>query len=154
MPVPRRRGYAKGPATNFPEQNAERARQVANYGMDWMREMTEQSLSQSRNLFEGFLTTARNAVDNIDQQASEIRERSMLLAAETASNTFNFAHKVIRMKEPQELFQLHSEFISRQAQAIADQSKELGQSIMQGAKAAGAASQGIAEGSRRGSEAA
>ena len=145
---------AKGPATNFPEQNAERARQVGNYGMDWMREMTEQSLSQSRNLFEGFLTTARNAVDNIDQQASEIRERSMLLAAETASNTFNFAHKVIRMREPQELFQLQSEFISRQAQAIADQSKELGQSIMQGAKAVGAASQGIAEASRRGSEAA
>ena len=36
---------AKGPTMKFPEPNAERAMQVANYGMDSMREMTEQSLN-------------------------------------------------------------------------------------------------------------
>ena len=146
---------AKGPTTNFSEQNAERAMQVASYGIDWMREMMEQSLTQSRTVFEEFLATARKAVNDIDQQACEIRERSMSLAGETLSNTFNFAHKVVRVREPPELVQLQSEFISRQAQALADQSKELGQSIVHGGREAGrTASQRISEATRRGSEAA
>jgi hypothetical protein len=148
---------AKGPTMKFPEPNAERAMQLAN-GMDSMREMTEQSLNQSKALFEGILTTTRKTVENIDQQAREIRERSMRLAAETLSNTFDFAHNIVHAREPQELLQLQSEFISRQAQAVAEQSKELGQSIVQGAQGAKevrrTTSQGIADASRRGSEAA
>ena len=112
---------AKGPTMKFPEPNAERAMQVANYGMDSMRE--------SKALFEGILTTTRKTAENIDQQAREIRERSMSLAAETLSNTFDFAHKIVHAREPQELLQLQNEFISRQAQAVAEQSKDLGQSI-------------------------
>ena len=46
---------AKGP-TSIPEQNAERAMQAANFGMDWMRQITEESLNQSRVMFEGFLS--------------------------------------------------------------------------------------------------
>src|SRR4051794_31369451 len=146
---------AKGPTMKFPEPNAERAMQVANYGMDSMREMTEHSLNHSKALFEGILTTTRKTVENIDQQAREFRERSMSLAAETLSNTFDFAHNMVHAREPQELLQLQSEFISRQAQAVAEQSKELGQSIVQGAKEVGrTTSQGIADASRRGSEAA
>src|SRR5262245_22082458 len=38
---------SKGP-TNIPEQNVERAIQTANFGMDWMRQFTEESLNQSR----------------------------------------------------------------------------------------------------------
>jgi hypothetical protein len=55
------------------------------------------------------------------------------------------------MGEPQELIQLQSEFISRQAQALAEQSKELEQSIVQAAKEMGkTTSRTIAEASRRG----
>jgi hypothetical protein len=57
----------------------------------------------------------------------------MFLAEETLSNTFDFAHKLLRMKEPQELAQLQSEFVSRQAQVLGDQTKDLAQSIMRGA---------------------
>ena len=44
---------AKGP-TSIPEQNAERAMQAANFGMDWMRQITEESLNQSRVMLEAF----------------------------------------------------------------------------------------------------
>jgi hypothetical protein len=145
---------AKGSTTNLAEQNAERAMYAANHGMDWMREIAERSLNQSRTMFEEFLTTGRTTVDIIDRQASELRERSMSLAAETISNTFDFAHKIIRMREPQELIQLQSEFIS-QAQALAEQSKDLEHSIVQAAKEMGkTTSRTIAEASRRGAEAA
>ena len=141
---------AKGPTMKFPEPNAERAMQVANYGMDSMREMTEQNLNQSKALFEGILTTTRKTVENIDQQAREIRERSMSLAAETLSTTFDFAHNIVHAREPQELLQLQSEFISRQAQVIAEQSKELGQTAVRRAQEVGRTPhQGMAETSRR-----
>ena len=48
---------AKGTTTDFSEQNTESAMQV----MDWMRDMTEQSLNQSKSALEGFFTTARKA---------------------------------------------------------------------------------------------
>jgi hypothetical protein len=75
------------------------------------------------------LTITRKAVHGIDHQASVVRERSLLLAEETLSNTFDFAQKLVRMREPQELAQLQSEFVSRQAQVLGDQTKELGTSL-------------------------
>jgi hypothetical protein len=67
---------AKGTTTDFSEKNTESAMQV----MDWMRDMTEQSLNQSKSALEGFFTTARKASEDIDEQASELRKRSLFLA--------------------------------------------------------------------------
>jgi len=144
---------AKNP-TDFAQQNTERAVQATNYGMNWMREIAEQNLNQSKAALEGLLIITQKAVDGIDHQASVIRERSMFLAEETLSNAFDFAQKLVRMREPHELAQLQSEFVSRQAQVLGDQTKELGQSIMQGAnEVAKSTIQGAAESSRRRSEA-
>jgi hypothetical protein len=144
---------AKGP-TSIPQQNAERAMQAANFGMDWMRQITEESLNQSRVMFEGFLSAGRKAADVFDQQMSEVRERSMTLATEALSNAFDFAHKATRAREPQELVQLQSEFISQRAQAVAEQSKLLGESISRGANEVEKRASRVAEASRRAPEAA
>src|SRR5437016_3022579 len=92
---------AKNP-TDFAQQNTERAVQATNYGMNWMREIAEQNLNQSKAALEGLLMITRKAVDDIDHQASVVRERSLLLAEETLSNTFDFAQKLVRMREPQD----------------------------------------------------
>src|SRR5262249_37106275 len=124
---------AKRP-TDFAQQNTERSIEVANYSLNWMREIAERNLSQSRAALEDLLTITRKAVDGIDHQASVIREHSILLMEETLSNSFDFVQKLVHMREPQELAQLQSEFVSRQAQVLGDQTKELGQSIVQGAR--------------------
>ena len=49
---------AKNP-TDFAQQHTERAVQVTNYGMNWMREITEQNLSQSKAAFDGLLMITR-----------------------------------------------------------------------------------------------
>jgi hypothetical protein len=145
---------AKGP-TDFAQQHTERAMQVTNYGMNWMREIAEQNLSQSKVALDGLLMITRKAADGIDQQACALRERSLSLAEETLSNSFDFAQKLMRMKEPHELAQLQSEFVSRHAQMLGDHTKELGQSIMQGVNdVAKTTIEGTAESSRRRSEAA
>jgi hypothetical protein len=145
---------AKGP-TDFAQQHTERAMQVTNYGMNWMREIAEQNLSQSKVALDGLLMITRKAADGIDHQACALRERSLSLAEETLSNSFDFAQKLMRMKEPHELAQLQSEFVSRHAQMLGDHTKELGQSIMQGVNdVAKTTIEGTAESSRRRSEAA
>ena len=140
--------------TDFAHQNAERAVQATIYGMNWMREIAEQNLNQSKATVESFLTITRKALDGLDQQASAVRERSMALAEETFQNTFDFAQKLVRLREPQELAQLQSEFVSRQAQVFGDQTRELGQKIMQGANDLAKSAEGAVESTRRRSEAA
>jgi hypothetical protein len=135
---------------NFAQQHTEHAVQATN----WMRAIAEQNLNQSKAAFESLLTIARNAVRGVDQQASAICEHSMQFAEETLSNTFDFAHKLVRMKEPQEFTQIQTEFVSRQAQLLEDQTKELGQ-IMRGVQdAAKTTRERTTEPSRRLSEAA
>jgi hypothetical protein len=134
--------------TDFAQQNTDRA-------TDWMRAIAEQNLNQSKAAFDGLLTVARKAVRDVDQQTAAICEHSMTFAEETLSNTFDFAHKLMHMKEPQELAQIQSEFVSRQAQLLGDQTKELGQAIMQGAhEAAKTVREAAAEPTRKRSEAA
>jgi hypothetical protein len=97
-------------AADFAQRNTERAVQVTNYGMDWVREVAEQNLDQSKASVETLVSATRKAVRALDQQTSAVLGRSMLAAEEMLSNTFDFLHKLVRMKDPQELAQLQSEF--------------------------------------------
>lgn len=126
--------------TDFAQHNTERAVQATN----WMRTIAEQNLNQSKAALEGLLTFTRNALRSVDQQSSAICDHSIVVAEQTLSNSFDFAHKVIRVKEPQELAQI----------LIGDQTKELGQRMMQGVQEVAKATQEGTEESRRRSEAA
>ena len=141
-------------AREFTQRQSDRAMEAADYGLNWLRDMTEQNLRQSKAVFEGFLSTVQKMADSFDQQSSELRERSLSLAAETLSNSFDFAHQAVRVREPQELVQLQSEFISRQAQALAEQAKEVGQTIAHAASEAGRTATHGAEVLRRRAESA
>jgi hypothetical protein len=135
---------------DFAQQNTERAVQATN----WMRVIAEQNLNQSRAAFDGLLTVARNAVRSIDRQTCAIGEHSIAAAEQTLSNAFDFAQKVARIKEPQELVQIQSEFVTRQSQVLGDQAKELGQKMMEGVQEIEKATEAGTSESRRRSEAA
>jgi hypothetical protein len=135
---------------DFAQQNTERAVQATN----WMRALAEQNLNQSKAAFDGLLAMARSAARSLDRQTCAICEHSIAAAEQSLENAFDFAHKVVRIKEPQELVQLQSDFISRQSQVLGDQAKELGQRMMEGVQETqGAMDAGMSE-SRRRSEAA
>ena len=124
--------------TEFTQQNSERAMQATNLGMNWARELAEQSLNQSKVVLDGLFNVTRKMAEEFDDQTTAIREHSTSLIETTLSNTFDFGHKLARLREPQELVELQSEFVSRQSQAIADQTKELGQKIKNGTTGAAA----------------
>jgi hypothetical protein len=72
----------------------------------------------TRKLFEGF-----------GHQTSAVSERSLDLVEQAFSNAFDFGQKIVRIKDPQELAQAHSEFVSRQTQLLAEQTQHLGQTL-------------------------
>ena len=136
---------AKG-TMDFARQTTEQAVQTT----DWMRAIAEQNLNQSKAAFESLLTIVRNAASGVDQQAAFIGD-SMFFAEETLENTFDFAHKLVRMKEPQEFARIHTEFFSRQAQVLTGSGQRIMQDVNDVAKTA---LEGTSESSRRRSEAA
>ena len=85
-------------ATDFAEHNTQRAVQGTNYGMSWLREIADQNLNQSKAAADSWLTVTRKAVEALDQQASAIREQSMVVAEETLSNAFDFLHRLSRIE--------------------------------------------------------
>lgn len=122
-----------------------------NLGMDWFRQIAEHNLRQGRTSLEEFLGFTRKMVDDFGSQASAICEHSMSLSEETISNAFDYGAKLVRVREPLELPQVQIDLVSRQAQAIADQTKELNQKLV---KAAEELANTAAETARRHSKAA
>ena len=136
--------------TEFAQQSGERAMQAANFGMTWAREFAEESFGHSRQALDGFLKVSRKMAEDFERQAAAIREQTAELTEKTLSNTFEFGEKLARAKEPQEFAQCQSEFMARQAQTIADQTKEFGQKMQKAAQEmAHTTSSAIAEAGRR-----
>ena len=127
---------AKDPA-EFTQQNTQRAMQAATFGMNWFREVAEQNLNQSAIALDALLTVARKSAQEVESQTSVIYDHSIALTEETITNTLDLGHKLVRLREPQEIAQFQSEFLSRQTQAVADRTKQLGQACLKGAEELG-----------------
>ena len=138
--------------TDFAHQS-ERAVQAANFGWIWAREFAEESFNQSKQAFDGLRRVTRKMVEDWEAQAVTIREQTTEMTEKTLSNTMEFGQKLARAKGPLEFAQCQSEFMARQAQTIADQTREFGQKLQQAAQTfASNASSAMAEASRRSEE--
>ena len=84
--------------TEFTQQNSERAMQATNLGMNLARELAEQSLNQSKVVLDGLFNVTRKMAEEFDDQTSAIREHSTSLIEKTLSNTFDFGHKLARLR--------------------------------------------------------
>ena len=121
--------------SKFAQQNAERAMESANFGLRWAREFAEQTLSQSKVALEGLLKASNKMAKDFESQSAAIREHTTALAGKALSNSVDFGQKCLRAKEPDELVQLQTEFMSQQAQMLAEQTRELGQQIQSATQA-------------------
>jgi len=100
-----------------------------------LRSLAEQSVTQARKAFEGFVQAANQAVGQMRGQAeaahsgaSEIAHKSMEYAEKNVQATFDFAQRLMRAKDATEVMALQSEYLGRQMQALSSQVQELGQS--------------------------
>jgi len=105
-----------------------------------MRNLAEQSVEQAKKAFDDFITAAQKAVTAVEGHAAgakastkNIGEKAMAFAEKNVATSFEFAQKVVRAKDIQELTQLQTEFVKTQMSTFVEQARALGQTVAQDA---------------------
>ena len=98
-----------------------------------MRQLAEQSLEQARKAVDGFINQAQKAVTTAEAQASatqssvkDMGQKAMGFAEQNIANSFEFAQKLVRAKDIQEVMALQQEYLQSQMKAMSAQAKDLG----------------------------
>jgi phasin len=106
-----------------------------------MRAFAEKSVEQAKLAFDSFVSAAQQAVNTAENQAASARtgakeagELAMRFAERNIASSFDFAQRLLRAKDPQEVTALHAEYVKSQVATLTDQAKELSK---QAAKMAG-----------------
>jgi phasin len=99
-----------------------------------MREFAEKSMEQAKQAFDGFVAAAQHAASTAETQAQsarsgakEVGELAMTYAERNITTSFDFAQKLLRAKDGQEVLALHRDYVSGQMAVLTEQAKELGQ---------------------------
>jgi len=103
-----------------------------------MRNMAEQSVVQARQAFDGFMGAAQKAFAQWEQQAASAQagargagEKMMEFAERNVSTSFEFAQRLVRAKDADEMARLQAEFIRTQMETLTAQAQELGADVAQ-----------------------
>jgi phasin len=100
-----------------------------------MRAFAEKSVEQAKQAIEGFISAAHRTVSVLEGQAETARKgakdvggKAMEFAERNITSSFDFAQKLVRAKDVQEMLELQASYIKSQMQVLAEQAKELSQS--------------------------
>lgn len=96
-----------------------------------MREFAQKSVEQARKAFEGFAGAAQKALTSTPEipmvpGAKDVGTKALTFAEANVNAAFDLAQKIVKAKDPQEVFQLQAEYVKSQLAAIQEQTKELG----------------------------
>lgn len=99
-----------------------------------MRTMAEKGVEQAKQAFESLLTATQHAAltagtqfASMQNDARETGELAMRFAQRNVTSAFEFAEKLVRAKDPQEVAKLHADYARSQFEALSEQAKEIGQ---------------------------
>ncbi|HEX2215893.1 MAG TPA: phasin family protein [Xanthobacteraceae bacterium] len=108
-----------------------------------MRNVAEQSVVQARQAFDGFMSAAQKALSKWEEQtavaqagARDTGERIMGFAEQNVATSFEFAQRLVRAKDVDEMMRLQAEFVRAQMEVLGEQAKELGQGATTAAREA------------------
>jgi phasin len=100
-----------------------------------MRAIAEKSVEQAKQAVEGFISAAQRTAGALEGQAETARKgakdvsgKAMGFVEQNITTSFDFAQKLVRAKDLQEMLELQASYIKTQMQALSEQAKELGQS--------------------------
>jgi len=99
-----------------------------------MRAFAEKSVEQAKQAFEGFISAAHRTVSTFEGQAETARkgakdlgEKAMAFAERNITSSFEFAQKLVRAKDIDEILKLQADYIKTEMGVLTDQAKELGE---------------------------
>ena len=98
-----------------------------------MRAFAEKSVAQAREALDGFIGAARKAAEQAQSTAAtaqssakDMTQLAMSFAERNIASTFDFAQKLARAKDANEILTLHADYVRRQMEALSDQATEIG----------------------------
>jgi phasin len=99
-----------------------------------LRAFTEKSVEQAKQAFDGFISAAHRTVSALEGHAENTRkdvrnlgEKAVTFAERNIASSFEFAQKVVRAKDIEDMLKLHADYVKAQMQTLAEQAKELGE---------------------------
>jgi phasin len=108
-----------------------------------MRNAAEHGVVQARQAFDGFMSAAQKALAKVEEHAAAAQagakgtsERVMDFAEQNVLNSFDYAQKLVRAKDLEEMMKIQAEFVQSQMQALTAQSQELGKAAAAAARKA------------------
>jgi len=111
-----------------------------------IRQTAEATLAQAKQAVDQYMREAvrlygamESSVEAAQSGARDINRKAIGFAERNVSAAFDFAHELVRAKDPQEMVRLQQEFLKRQVEQMSGQMKELGQDASQTAQTATAA---------------
>lgn len=101
-----------------------------------MRAFAEKSVEQAKQAFDGFISAAKHAVNTAESQAAtartgakEIGDLAIGFTQRNVASSFEFAERLVRAKDAEELTALHSDYVKSQIAALTEQAKELSKHV-------------------------
>jgi phasin len=99
-----------------------------------MRALAEQSMEQAKKAFDGFMTATHNTISTVESQtaavqagARDMTQKAVGFAEKNVAASFEFAQRLVRARDAQEVMALQAEYVKNQMQALNQQAQELGQ---------------------------
>jgi phasin len=105
-----------------------------------VRSMAEASVEQARKTFEKFLASAQEAAGSLEERGATVRagardisSKAFNYAENNVKASLDYAEQLVKAKDVSEVMRLHSEYVQAQMRALADQAKEMGQTVSRAA---------------------
>ena len=98
-----------------------------------MRAIAEKNVAQARQAFETLFQNARETVgesegriEEVSSSIKDFRQKAIGLMEANVEASFDFLHKLVASKSPQEMMSLQAEFLTNQLKAVSEQAKAFG----------------------------
>lgn len=98
-----------------------------------MRDFAEKSVDQARKAFESFIGAAQKAMGQADTTASSMQtgarafgDKAVNFAEQNVRSAFDYASRVVKVTDMQELMQLQSDYVKTQMATLQEQAKDFG----------------------------
>ena len=90
-----------------------------------VRKMTEKSVEQVKTTISGYLQLLQRAVPGDVMGGSELSNKILGYAERNVASAFEFAQRLVQVRDIRELTKLQTDFIQAQMQAMTEQAKDL-----------------------------
>jgi phasin family protein len=94
-----------------------------------VRKMTEQTLEQVRAAIHSYLQFFPRAVPGDVMGGSQLTDKILGYAERNVTSAFEFAQKLVQVRDIQALISLQTEFFQAQMQAMTEQAKDFGETV-------------------------